>query len=318
MRGITVALLAVATTVVVGCKQRSDDFVPAKRSTSAAPAAAAKPTAPKSTQGPSYETGAAELQLLCEPGVRVWVDGQFAGECTAEAEGLYLSPRPGRRDIRARKTKFNVPWSRALHLQDGPNPEVRIVFKASETKVVDLSESKVDPVVEATGRMVIRSIPPRPRAPVSVNGRPLGRTPLQVDHAAGLVSIRSERLGTVIEGSLRLHPGAERAVAIDFLRRQLLVDGGAATGGGSPGSPRPPDAGVAGRIRIQTEPPGARVTDALNGRMYGETPLEVPRPSSEILRLKLLKEGFRSLPIAITPGMTGELKVKLMPAGQDP
>jgi len=167
----------------------------------------------------------AQLMLLCEDGVRIFVDGRKAGTCRAEKEGLFLFLSPGHHDLRAEKVGFNTPWKKRITLRTGPNPELRIEFKRQRIQVEPLGESKHNSVTERLGVLEVRSVPPRPKPRVRLNGRDVGKAPLRAKIPAGKVTVEAVQGGVRIVDDFKLTPIYPLVIEIDFINRKMTNTG---------------------------------------------------------------------------------------------
>lgn len=154
---------------------------------------------------------AGDIQIFCEPGLDVYLDGEFMGTSNAKQDGFFLiDVRKGTRTIRVEKAGF-VPSSLQVEVTDFPI-EVRIGRLVANP--VASSEATPVPVKKPVGNLIITSAPQN--CTVVIDGRTeIKDTPqLSIDGLdAGDHAISFSKPGyETISGVVTVPPGAEVTV----------------------------------------------------------------------------------------------------------
>jgi len=165
---------------------------------------------------------AGDVQVSCEPGLRVYLDGKLAGISSSKDDGLFLANVPeGSHVIRVERDGF-VPQSFQVEVKNLPI-EVRVGAFSPETPIrQDGGTSSVE-VRQPVGNLVVMSAPQN--CVVEVDGRPETKsTPLLLIEglAAGDHPISFSKPGyDRISGVVRIQPGAEVTVRGDLEARKV-------------------------------------------------------------------------------------------------
>jgi len=206
--------------------------------------------------------------LLAEaiPGARVIVDGQTVGE--TPLEGLELPE--GRRRIEIRSERFQPSSSEVEVHGCGRRQELNIALAPNWSGVT------------------LSSVPAG--AAVRVDGKPAGKTPLEMELAAGAHEI---------EVSAERHQSWRSR--IDVAPNQPLV------------LPEIRLEPAEGRLRVRSQPPGAGVL--VDNRYAGQTPLEIDVSPGKEHRIQLSKAGHgkASRSVSVASGETQTLEIMLVP-----
>ncbi|MCU0559167.1 MAG: SUMF1/EgtB/PvdO family nonheme iron enzyme [Desulfobacterales bacterium] len=196
--------------------------------------------------------------------VEVLVDGQPAGEVAGEP----LAAAPGRRRIEVRAERYR-PAAAEVEVEGCGRTQAIVIALTPDGSGVSLS-----------------SIPAG--AAVKVNGRPMGKTPIELELAAGAhdIEVGLERFKT---WRGRVEVGAGQPVALPEVRLE------------------PAD----GRLHLRSRPAGASVL--VDGRYVGQTPVEVEVGPGKEHEIQLTKSGFEpaSRKVAVAAGEVKRLELQL-------
>lgn len=171
---------------------------------------------------------AGDVQVLCEPGVRIYLDGKFVGTTIVKEDGLFLASVPaGAHVVRAERTGF-VPQSFQVEAQKLP-VEVRVGVFARQPAPPQDEPAGVARIKERAGNLVVTSAPQN--CVVEVDGKSeVKNVPLLLiaDLAAGQHTVSFSKPGyDRISGAVRVQPGADIAVRGDLFDGKIeTVDQG--------------------------------------------------------------------------------------------
>jgi hypothetical protein len=156
---------------------------------------------------------AGDIQVLCEPGLRVYLDGEFAGVSKAKEDGLYLTNvANGQHRLWVEKDGF-LSQSFAVEILNAP-----IEIKVGEFKPVPQARAEEEPapseVTELAGSLVILSAPQN--CTVDVDGEAHTKDTPQLllgGLAVGEHTISFTKNGFApIAGVVKVEPGIENIV----------------------------------------------------------------------------------------------------------
>jgi hypothetical protein len=159
---------------------------------------------------------AGDIQVLCEPGLRVFLDGEFMGVSNAKEDGLFLPNVPiGEHVIRIEKDGF-LPQS--FTVQIGLPLEVRVGEFMTEPESPQVEEAPPVKVGRSVGSLLITSAPQN--CVVEIDGRSVTKDGpyLSIDDlAAGEHTISFSKPGyDPLSDVVRVAAGAEVAVRGNF------------------------------------------------------------------------------------------------------
>jgi len=161
---------------------------------------------------------AADIQVACEPGLRVYLDGKLMGVSSAKEDGLFLTNvKDGTHTLRVERDGF-TPQSHQLEVAGSPI-EVKIDEFTPEPLMHQEQQAGGPEVTQATGSLRVTSAPQN--CTVEVDGKAEAKnTPFLVIEslAAGEHPIALSRPGYErISGLVTIRPGAEVSVRGDLI-----------------------------------------------------------------------------------------------------
>lgn len=160
---------------------------------------------------------AGDIQILCEPGLRIYLDDVFVGTSKAREDGLALvKVRPGKHLVRVEKDGF-LPQSFEVEILDLPI-EVKVGEFSPTPPPVAETEPAVAEVRQLVGSLVVTSAPQN--CVVEIDGREETKdTPRLIvgglptgEHTITFSKQGYDPISAVIE----VYPGAEITVRGDF------------------------------------------------------------------------------------------------------
>lgn len=160
---------------------------------------------------------ASDVQVVCEPGVQVFLDGKLVGTTSAKEDGLFLAKVPkGVHVVRVEKNGF-VPQSFQVEVAKVP-VEVKVAEFAPEPTPPYDSGAAAAPVKQSAGNLVVTSAPQN--CVVEIDGKPQDKgVPLLLVEslAAGEHKISFSKPGyDRISGVVKVLPGVDVAVRGDL------------------------------------------------------------------------------------------------------
>jgi len=100
-----------------------------------------------------------DLQVTCEPGLRIYVGDQFMGVSKTSEDGLYIEGLPvGRHNVRVEKSGFE-PQTISANIVAGRAVEIRVGAMVPAITVEQKGETRAATVIAETGTVIVRSIP---------------------------------------------------------------------------------------------------------------------------------------------------------------
>ncbi len=199
-------------------------------------------------------------------GADILVDGQKKG--TSPLKDMEIEA--GTRDIRIVSERY-LPEARKIEVKG-----------KGERQSVEITLSP------AWARFSLDSVPSD--ALVSLNGKPVGRTPLKFEPLQGRYELRVSKKGWK-PVTRKVDVRAGTTIEMPTVRLEKID----------------------GTLRLKTEPAGATIM--VDGRFRGQTPMSFALVSDRNYRLKLSKQGYRdvSRPVRVEGGKTTPLSIRLEP-----
>lgn len=160
---------------------------------------------------------AGDIQVFCEPGLRVYLDGELMGTSSAKEDGLFLSnARVGMRRIRVEKDGF-VPQSIEVEVSDFPI-EVRVGQLSPAPLARSTKEPEASTVTQLVGNLTITSAPQNCTVEIDGKSETKDTPELSIGRiAAGEHTISFSKPGyEPISGVVAIHPGADVTVRGDL------------------------------------------------------------------------------------------------------
>lgn len=103
--------------------------------------------------------GLSHIQIFCEPGIKISLNGQYKGLTIESQGGLMLTNiSPGRYAITAEKAGYN-PQSYEVNLGQDDIKEVRVTFQKPDTSVTNEGNAEEITLKKKVGNLRIKSIP---------------------------------------------------------------------------------------------------------------------------------------------------------------
>lgn len=174
--------------------------------------------------GLSAVTFAGDIQVLCEPGLRVYVDDEFVGTSSAREDGLAVTDiRPGKHLVRVEKDGF-LSQTFEVEILDLP-----IELRVGEFSPTPPAREEIEPddaeVKQLVGSLVITSVPQN--CDVEIDGKTESKDEPQVvvgGLAAGEHTISFSKPGyDPISSVIDVHAGAELNVRGDLKSGKVEV-----------------------------------------------------------------------------------------------
>lgn len=172
--------------------------------------------------GATATSFAGDIQVLCEPGLRVYLDGALAGTSSARDDGLFLANLPeGTHVVRVEKDGF-VPQSFQVQVSNRP-VEVKVEAFIPQPPAPPAREAVSAVVKQPTGNLLVTSAPQN--CVVEIDGRPEAKsTPVLLleglapgEHTIAFSKPGYER----ISGAVKIQPGAEVSVRGDLVAGKM-------------------------------------------------------------------------------------------------
>jgi hypothetical protein len=160
---------------------------------------------------------AGDIQVACEPGLRVYLDGKLAGTSNTKDDGLFLAGVPqGAHTIRVEKDGF-IPQTFNIEVQNLPI-EVRVSAFIAETAKPREKEVASGELTKPVGSLLVTSAPQD--CLFEVDGKPQYKSvPVLVikDLAAGEHHVAFSKSGYErIDNVVKIPPGAQVAIRGDL------------------------------------------------------------------------------------------------------
>jgi hypothetical protein len=108
---------------------------------------------------PAQQKATGYIQVTCEPGIKIFLDGTFKGVTNADVGGLILEGVPaGTHQLRMVKEGFN-PSEAAVKVEAGKVFEFKVRPFVPKLKITQRGDSDVTLVARPSGSLKIQSLP---------------------------------------------------------------------------------------------------------------------------------------------------------------
>jgi len=164
-----------------------------------------------------------DVQITCEPGLRIYLDGNFAGKSNTSEDGKYLSNLlPGIHTIRVEKAGF-APKTFRVKVISSKVIEIKVGKFMPEVKLPETKESDKETVARVTGSLIIYS------APITCKIHFLGETyskdapEKKLDYVpVGSHPIRFKRGQKELSSTVKIDEDQIREIKADFLNDKVI------------------------------------------------------------------------------------------------
>jgi hypothetical protein len=234
---------------------------------------------------------AGDIQVLCEPGLSVFLDGELVGTSIAREDGLFLEGiSQGAHTVRVEKDGF-IPRSYQVEVESLP-VEVRVEKLLPKPEAIVESEPPSVDANEVLGRLLITSAPQN--CSVRIDGRSEEKTTPRLTIgglAEGEHTISFSKDGySPISATVSVQPGGEVTVRGDLRNGSVEVSHG---GKGSLRLVSRPNRCTV-RFMGQTQQKTNRILN-MSFVPAGEHSLEVEIPGSKLATTVLIMNGRRTV-----------------------
>ncbi|MBI4843838.1 MAG: SUMF1/EgtB/PvdO family nonheme iron enzyme [Nitrospirae bacterium] len=161
-----------------------------------------------------------DLQVTCEPDVRIFIDNVFKGITNADDNGLFIEGlAPGGHTLKAVKTNY-TPIIKDIYITTNKAVEVVIRFDELQEKSKKISPEVSDSLAQV-GRLALRSVPRG--AVVFIDGSNKGTTDIEIDNVkVGRHNISFERGGQKLSGIFILSEGGVLKLKAHFKEKKII------------------------------------------------------------------------------------------------
>ena len=172
---------------------------------------------------PAPAAAQGDLQVICSPGVSVFIDGSFMGITTASAQGLFLERlATGGHTLTVKKEGFRD-QTRHIDISSDLLLVVRFEFVQQREEVTRINQDEAGQLVREVGELILRAVPPRPEAEVFINGVHKGSGDIRVSGVpAGSLLVTWKRPGVTVEHRVVLKGGDTITLKADFRTSEVV------------------------------------------------------------------------------------------------
>jgi hypothetical protein len=165
--------------------------------------------------------GTGDLQVTCEPGVRVFIDNSFKGVSEESEGGLFISDlTPGAHALKVVKKGFDA-YEGGVVIKEFEAVEVKVKFNKPAEKIIQLSPESGE-VTAKVGILELRSAPMG--AAVFIDGEEKsGKTDMRIENIrVGEHEISFKRESQRLSGAFTIAPDEPLVLKADFKNGAIL------------------------------------------------------------------------------------------------
>jgi len=172
--------------------------------------------------GATYAGG--ELQIVCQPGVKIYVDGVFHGTTDAAQEGLFIEGLSfGTHTVKASLAGY-APFVERVSVPRGRTLEFKIRLVKEGEVIEDLDDEHQEELERNVGILEVRAVPPRPKAIVYLDGEEKGIGHKRIKNvSSGSHTVMWVRAGKRISSRIDVVKGETLKIKADF-RSGTVID----------------------------------------------------------------------------------------------
>ena len=170
---------------------------------------------------PMEAAGGGDIQITCEPGIRIWVNDEFKGKTTSLDSGMFLEGLvPGTYRIKAVKSGFE-PVFKEANVVRGKTIEIKIAITTPAIQVENLITGETGGQDTTVGTIIFRSVPLH--ATIYIDGTQIGTTDTQVKNiATGRHRIKFVYKGQILEGDYVLNTNQTLKLKAHFKKGKII------------------------------------------------------------------------------------------------
>ncbi|MFC1812408.1 DUF1566 domain-containing protein [Thermodesulfobacteriota bacterium] len=164
-----------------------------------------------------------DIQITCEPEVRIWLNNDFKGTTTSDDNGMFIEGLPpGDYNIKATKTGFGQA-DKLVTVLDGQTVEVEIQFTAPDVKIEDMVPEKDTAFVQEVGTFILRSVPLK--AIAYIDDKEIGETDKKVrNFPVGHHTVKFVFKGKTLTDSFKLNPNETLKLKGHFKKGRIITE----------------------------------------------------------------------------------------------
>ncbi|MBU0994975.1 MAG: SUMF1/EgtB/PvdO family nonheme iron enzyme [Proteobacteria bacterium] len=165
--------------------------------------------------------GGGDIQITCEPDIRIWVNDNFKGKTTADDGGMFIeSLTPGNYKIKAVKSGFE-PVIKDIYVPRGETVEVKIKITTPSMKIENLITGNTGNDYATVGTIIFRSVPLH--ADIFLDGNKIGTTDTKAsDIATGNHHIRFVYKSQILENDYTLNANQTLKLKAHFKKGEII------------------------------------------------------------------------------------------------
>lgn len=165
--------------------------------------------------------GSGDLQVTCEPNVRIFIDGNLKGVTNEYDNGLFIEGlTPGRHTLKAVKSKY-MPVVETVMIKEYKAVEVKINFKEFREEVIEL-KPEVKETIAKVGILELRSVPMGATVFVDGEKKP-GSTDMQITNVKiGKHKIDFQRENQNLVGIFNLNENETLKLKAHFKKGKII------------------------------------------------------------------------------------------------
>lgn len=164
-----------------------------------------------------------DIQITCEPGLRIYLDGTFLGESNSTEDGKYLSNISlGKHKLVIKKTGF-APKTFVVNVILGSTREIVVGKMTPEITVKQSGDSSRGNIILSVGSLKIKTVPIRCR--VMFQGRTIDKTGTELDIGnipVGNHTIKFIRNNKTLNYKVQIDEQITREIKADFLTGEVI------------------------------------------------------------------------------------------------
>ena len=170
---------------------------------------------------PTVASGGGDIQITCEPGIRIWVNDEFRGKTTQLDSGMFLEGLiPGTYRIKAVKSGFEPVFKEAKVVR-GKTIEVKIAITTPAMKIENLITGETGGNETTVGTIIFRSVPLH--ASIYLNGTKIGTTDTEVTNiATGRHHVKFVYKGQILESTYALNTNQTLKLKAHFKKGKII------------------------------------------------------------------------------------------------
>jgi len=174
---------------------------------------------------PSEALAGGDLQVVCVPGVQIYIDGNFKGTTSKNQGGLFVEGLSAGQHRLLAKLSGAADQTKNFTILQGKLKTITLTFVQQRMRVESLESTDSAAIEVKTGTLEIRAVPPYPKPSVKIDGKHQGSGDIKVSGVAvGYHTVEWNRGGKTVSTYVGVCADQTVSLKADFRSQRVSED----------------------------------------------------------------------------------------------